>query len=222
MIEWPRTVEEARRTQELLSGRVKLKSLERPIETIAGIDAAFSKEETFVAVAVFEFETLTPIDEYYCIEKTAFPYIPGYLSFREGPSIICAIEKIGYLPDLLILDGQGIAHPRRLGIASHIGVILNRPSIGCAKSRLVGQYREPSPERGASGKLTFRGEEVGAVLRTRKDVKPLFVSPGHLITVREAVDIILYCTRRYRLPEPIRMADRLTKDLKRDHPFPSP
>jgi deoxyribonuclease V len=145
---------------------------------------------------------------------TPFPYIPGYLSFREAPAIFSAMEKLSLLPDLLIVDGQGIAHPRRIGIASFLGVLLGLPTIGCAKSRLVGKYEEPAPERGSWSPLIDKGETVGAVLRTRKGVKPVFVSPGHLVTLPEAIEIIMHCAVKYRLPEPQRAADSLAGKSK--------
>lgn len=216
LVKWPVTIEEARRLQETLSERVRLTPLKKKIRTVAGIDAAFPRDRTVAVITAFDYESLTPVEESCCIMKPSFPYVPGYLSFREGPAMLCAIKRLSFIPDILIFDGQGIAHPRRLGIASHMGVILNRPSIGCAKSRLVGEYEEPSAERGASSPLYHNGEVVGAVLRTRNGVKPVFVSPGHLITPAEAVDVVLHCTTRYRLPEPIRAADSLTKKLRRE------
>lgn len=214
MVKWPDNIEEARKIQERFSGRVRLTPLRRPLRTVAGVDASFRDRETIAAVVVFDYKGLWMIDKSCYVTETVFPYIPGYLSFREGPAIISAVKGLGYTPDILIFDGQGIAHPRRFGIASHMGVMLGRPSIGCAKSRLVGEYREPAYERGSWESLRYNGEDVGAVLRTRSGVKPLFVSPGHLITTEDAIRVILHCTGRYRLPEPIRMADRLAGELK--------
>jgi deoxyribonuclease V len=163
---------------------------------------------------VFDYGSLQCIGEYHHIQKTSFPYIPGYLSFREGPAILAAFRKMTTLPDLLLFDGQGIAHPRRAGIASHLGVLLNIPTIGCAKSRLVGESEKPAPEKGAWSPLYYKDEVVGAVLVTRSGCKPLFISPGHLITLQEAIKVVLHLTPRFRLPEPIRAADSLSKRLK--------
>ncbi len=212
---WPETTREAREVQQALATRVRLTPLHGRIRLVAGVDAAFAGGKTVAAVSVYDYGSVTAVGGSYCVMETSFPYVPGYLSFREGPAVLCAIRKLDPMPDVFIFDGQGIAHPRRLGIASHIGVLLGKPSIGCAKSRLVGHWSEPSPERGASSPLYHRGELRGMVVRTRTRVKPVFVSPGHLITIEEAVDIVLHCTTRYRLPEPVRAADRSSKELKR-------
>jgi deoxyribonuclease V len=135
-----------------------------------------------------------------------FPYIPGLLSFREGPVILDAMNKLSAAPDLLIFDGQGVAHPRRLGIASHIGLLLDLPSIGCAKSRLCGQHEEPGLERGSHVPLMDKGETIGSVVRTRSGVKPVFVSVGHRLDLRTSVEYVLACCRGYRLPETTRRA----------------
>ncbi len=214
-IKWPEGVAEARRLQEELSKRVRLAPLRKRPVTVAGVDASFTADKTVAVITVFEYETLRPLEEAHCVLETSFPYLPGYLSFREGPAILCAAQRLGFMPDVLIFDGQGIAHPRRLGIASHMGLLLGRPSIGCAKSRLVGEYREPPPEKGAESPLYLDGRVAAAVLRTRAGVKPVFVSAGHLITLREAVEVVLHCAVRYRLPEPLRAADGLSKRLRR-------
>lgn len=211
---WPKTREDARIVQEEISRQIVLAPLESEIKTVAGIDAAFVRDKTIAAISVFDYKSLECIAEYHHILKTSFPYIPGYLSFREGPAILAAFRKMRTLPDLLIFDGQGIAHPRRAGIASHIGVMLNMPSIGCAKSRLVGESEKPTPEKGAWSPLNYGDEVVGAVLVTRTGCKPLYISPGHRITLHEALEVILRLAPRYRLPEPIRAADSLAKKLK--------
>lgn len=213
-INWPTNVEGARPLQESLAKEVRIAPLDREITTIAGVDAAFSGERIIAAVAVFDFKTLSLLDEAHAVMETHFPYIPGYLSFREAPAILSAIERLSHIPDLFIVDGQGIAHPRRIGIASFLGVLMDLPTIGCAKSRLVGEYAEPAPERGAWSPLIYKGEMVGAVLRTRNRVKPVYVSPGHLITLPEAINVILHCAAKYRLPEPQRAADSLARRLK--------
>ncbi len=140
--------------------------------------------------------------------------MPGFLSFREGPAIIVTIQKLKTKPDLILFDGQGIAHPKGIGIASHIGVMLNIPTIGCAKSKLVGKFEKPDKDKGSRTYLYYKGERVGAVLRTRKNVKPVFVSPGHMIDIKSAIEIVMNCATEYRIPEPLRRADQLSKRLK--------
>jgi deoxyribonuclease V len=211
---WPEKREDARKIQEEIARRITLVLLQQEIKTIAGVDAAFVNDKTIAAISVFDYGSLQCIGEYHHIQKTSFPYIPGYLSFREGPAILAAFRKMTTLPDLLLFDGQGIAHPRRAGIASHLGVLLNIPTIGCAKSRLVGESEKPAPEKGAWSPLYYKDEVVGAVLVTRSGCKPLFISPGHLITLQEAIKVVLHLTPRFRLPEPIRAADSLSKRLK--------
>ncbi|MCM2357058.1 MAG: deoxyribonuclease V [Geobacteraceae bacterium] len=217
MIEWPKTIAEARRFQESLSAKVTLSRLRTAVKTVAGVDAAYSGDKTVAAVALYDLKTLSCIEESHHVEATRFPYVPGYLSFREGPAMLAAIAALHEKPDIILVDGQGIAHPRRLGIASFLGVLLGMPAIGCAKSRLVGEYLEPPAGRGEWSALYYNGETVGAVLRSRERVKPLFVSPGHLVTLAESLELVLRCCPRYRLPEPIRHADALSKRLKREH-----
>lgn len=216
MIEWPTTIAEARSFQESLSAKVTLSPLRTTVKTVAGVDASYSGTKTVAAVALYDLETLSCIEESHHVEATRFPYVPGYLSFREGPAMIAAIAALHDKPDLIVVDGQGIAHPRRLGIASFLGVMLEIPAIGCAKSRLVGEYREPPPGKGEWSELCYKGETVGAVLRSRDGVKPLFVSPGHLVTLAESLELVLRCCTRYRLPEPVRHADSLSKRLRKE------
>lgn len=216
MDKWPVTIGDARKIQESLAARVRLSPLRREIKTVAGVDAAYTGAMTVAAVAVYDLETMSCIEESHHSEATTFPYVPGYLSFREGPAMIAAIAKLRRRPDLLMVDGQGIAHPRRLGIASFLGVLLAMPAIGCAKSRLVGEYREPPAGKGGWSTLYLNGETVGAVLRSRDRVRPLFISPGHLVTVADALELVLRCCTRYRLPEPVRHADALSKRVKRE------
>ena len=148
------------------------------------------------------------------IRKVDFPYIPGLLSFREAPACIDAIEKLKSTPDCLIIDGQGIAHPRRLGIASHIGLLIDKPTIGCAKSRLIGTFDEPGNKKGSFSPLVDSDEKIGVVLRTRTDVNPVFVSVGHKCTLDDAINVVLQCTTKYRLPEPSRLAHQLVGQAK--------
>ncbi|HEY6007765.1 MAG TPA: endonuclease V [Geobacteraceae bacterium] len=209
MIVWPSTVAAARTIQEDLARQVRIVPLDVTPRTVAGVDAAYRGGLTVAAAALFDCITLEPLGEAHAEVATTFPYVPGYLSFREGEAILAAIAGLPCPPDIILADGQGIAHPRRFGIASFLGVLLQKPAIGCAKSRLVGEYREPGDERGAWSPLVDRGEMIGAVLRTRNGVRPVFVSPGHLITLIEARDLVMRWTTRYRLPEPQRAADSL-------------
>lgn len=212
--EWPITIAEAKRIQEILARQVRLVRLKGTPVTIAGVDAAFTGTMTVAAAVLFDLATMTCLAEAHHVATTTFPYVPGYLSFREGPAILAALAALPSPPNVILCDGQGIAHPRKIGIASHLGVVAGIPTIGCAKSRLVGEFVEPPPEKGAWSDLLLAGETVGAVLRTRDRVRPLFVSPGHLITLDEARELVLRCCVRYRLPEPIRHADALVRKLK--------
>lgn len=180
------------------------------IHTVAGVDASY-REIGRAAIAVFSFPNLALIEEVTAMREAPFPYIPGLLAFREGPVALAAYERLTIQPDLLIFDAHGYAHPRRMGLASHLGVYLDRPSIGCAKSRLTGKYEEPGPEPGAWSPLVSHGEEIGRVVRTKARTKPIFVSVGYRITLPLAVEVVLRCVRGYRLPEPTRIADKLTK-----------
>ncbi|HKW21298.1 MAG TPA: deoxyribonuclease V [Ktedonobacterales bacterium] len=214
---WDVTPDEAVAIQQRLRAEISQAEPTKPItldqiRTVAGIDVSY-REIGRAAIAVFSFPDLELIEEVTATREVTFPYIPGLLSFREGPVVLAAFERLRTQPDLLIFDGQGYAHPRRLGLARHMGAYLNWPSIGCAKSRLTGRYDEPGPEPGAWSPLMSGREEIGRVARTKARVKPVFVSVGYRITLPLAVEIVLRCTRGYRLPEPTRIADRLTKGL---------
>lgn len=205
-----------RRLQEILARHVRLEPLQRQPVTVAGVDAAYIGDEIIAAAVLFDLATLTPVERSFVVLRAEIPYIPGLLAFREGPPMAEAIRRLPSLPDLLIVDGQGIAHPKRFGLACHLGVELNIPAIGCAKSCLVGKYVEPAAERGARTGLLYRNEVIGAVLRTRSSIRPLFISPGHLITIDEAVTMVLRTTAGFRLPEPQREADRFADEIKRE------
>ncbi|MEM7181489.1 MAG: deoxyribonuclease V [Spirochaetota bacterium] len=218
MHEWTTDVQEAKRIQEELRQKVVL---QKPkgwhIDSIAGIDLGYDKKTDlgFCSVLVFDFPSLQLQKTYNYYAKVSFPYIPGFLSFREAPLIIQCLNQLETMPDLLFFDGQGIAHPKRFGIASHVGILLDIASIGCAKSRLIGEYNEPEPKKGAFSELRDKnGEILGNVLRTRDNVKPVFISPGHLLDVSAATEISLACTTRYRIPEPTRLADIAVKEFK--------
>ncbi|MDE0391604.1 MAG: deoxyribonuclease V [Rhodospirillales bacterium] len=190
----------------------------RAIRRVAGVDAAFGDGgRTIRAAAVMlSYPELAPTDRALIERPTAFPYVPGLLSFREVPALLEALGKLSAAPDLILCDGHGYAHPRRFGLACHLGLWLETPAIGVAKSRLTGSHDEPGPARGdAVWLLAGKGEKplerLGTVLRTRERVKPVYVSAGHRISLKTAVALTLACTTRYRLPEPTRLADRLSK-----------
>jgi deoxyribonuclease V len=210
---WNLAPQDAVVLQQKLAARVLRKSsiALKKIQTVAGIDAHYRDGLAIAAVVVVNFPNLETVDWVTSSKRFDFPYRPGLLSFREGPAVVEALAKLASRPDLLIFDGHGIAHPRRFGLASHIGVLLDRPAIGCAKTRLVGQHEAPGWEKGKYTCLVDRDETIGAVLRTRSGVKPVYVSIGHRMDLLDSMQIILQCCRRYRLPEPIRRADQLAR-----------
>lgn len=181
------------------------------VRRVAGVDVGFEGGGTVTraAVAVLRYPELELLETAIARRPTTFPYVPGLLSFRELPAVLEALEQLREPPDLLLCDGQGIAHPRRLGIASHLGLLVDMPSIGVAKTRLCGTYEEPPNQRGAWTPLRVGDEVIGAVLRTRLDVKPLYISPGHRISLETAIQWVMACCTRYRLPETTRHAHRL-------------
>jgi deoxyribonuclease V len=184
----------------------------RKVDAVGGVDVSSKGGRSRAAIVVGTYPDLEPQEATTAELPVAFPYVPGLLAFREGPVILEAWERLGHKPDLLLFDGQGIAHPRGIGLAAHMGLWLGRPSIGVAKSRLYGDHKEPGPERGEGAKLRDPSDPehvIGCVLRTRTKVKPVYVSPGHMIDVSHAVRYALACCRRYRLPEPIRWAHRV-------------
>lgn len=215
-MKWPKGIKKAREIQEILREKVRIISLRKTPEYIAGVDAAFLHDRVIGVACLYKYPNIILTEESYSVTGVSFPYIPGLLSFREGPAIIKAINSLKIRPDLIIFDGHGIAHPKGLGIAAHIGVLLDIPTAGCAKSRLIGEYREPGPRKGNWSFLRYHGEIVGAVLRTKDSVKPLFVSPGNRIDLRSSIEIVLACTQRYRIPEPLRRADSLSRKIKRE------
>jgi deoxyribonuclease V len=209
--EWTLSPREAVALQRSLAGRVRLEPGPRRVTRVAGVDMGFEDGGRIAraAVVVMSYPELQVVETRIAREATRFPYVPGLLSFRELPAVLAALEQVEEPPSLVLCDGQGIAHPRRLGIASHLGIVTELPTIGVGKSRLVGEYREPGREKGCRSDLKDGDEVIGTVLRTRTNVRPLFVSPGHRVTHEDAVHWVLACAPRYRLPEPIRAADRL-------------
>ncbi|WP_250125900.1 deoxyribonuclease V [Chroococcidiopsis sp. CCMEE 29] len=209
---WPLTVEEAIAIQQQLRGEIITSDqLKEPVQYVAGVDMGFEAAGTIsrAAVAVLSFPDLQLQESAIARRPTSFPYVPGFLSFREIPAVLDALEKISTVPDLILCDGQGIAHPRRLGIACHLGLIVDIPTIGVAKSLLIGKHQEVPDSRGSWQPLINRGETIGAVLRTRVGTKPLYVSSGHRVSLPTAIDYVLRCTPKYRLPETTRIADKL-------------
>ncbi|MGJ3252627.1 MAG: deoxyribonuclease V [Elainellaceae cyanobacterium] len=208
---WPSTQHEAIALQNDLKHEVILTDQFDDVQRVAGVDVGFedSGKTTRAAVAVLSFPELQLQEQAIARRPTTFPYIPGLLSFREIPAVLDALEQLALVPDLLLCDGQGIAHPRRLGIACHIGLLTNLPAIGVAKSRLVGFHDEIPNEKGTWQPLRHRGETIGAVLRSRTGTKPLYISPGHRISLSTAIDYVMRCTPKYRLPETTRQAHKL-------------
>jgi deoxyribonuclease V len=206
---WDISPQAAFALQNKLAARVERQPRLGPVGHAAGVDVSIQGGVARAAVVVLNFQTLNPVDYAIASRPVTFPYIPGLLAFREGPVVLDALERIHIPPDLLIFDGQGLAHPRRLGIASHMGVLIDMPSIGCAKSRLCGQHDTPGPEPGDYTYLVDGEEVLGAVLRTRQRVKPVFVSIGHRVDLATSIEYVLACCRGYRLPETTRWAHRV-------------
>jgi deoxyribonuclease V len=214
---WPATIDEARAVQEQHRSRIKIVPLEREPDFIAGVDAAFSEDRVFAAVCLYRYPDMVLVEQAGEVRKSSFPYVPGYLFFREGPAIISALGKLNIRPDIILIDGQGIAHPHGIGSASHLGLLLDLPAIGCAKTRLVGEYTEPAATKGSCARLDFDGRVVGAVLRPQDGVKPLFLSAGHKVGLDDAIRITMGCVGSYRVPEPIRCADMLSGKMKAEN-----
>lgn len=214
---WPATIDEARAAQEQHRSRIEIVPLEKEPAFTAGVDASFAEDRVFAAVCLYRYPDMVLVEQTGEVRNSSFPYVPGYLFFREGPAIISALEKLNIKPDIILIDGQGIAHPRGIGSASHIGLLLDVPAIGCAKTKLVGEYEEPGARKGSSTRLDFDGRTVGAVLRTQEGVKPLFLSAGHKIGLDDAIRITMGCVGSYRVPEPIRCADMLSGKMKAEN-----
>ena len=216
-MDWPTTFEEALTVQQQLRSQIITHDDFGPIRTVAGVDAGYEADPAApeghglarAAIVVLDFPSLRPLDYTIARQPTAFPYVPGFLSFRETPAVMAALGQLRVRPDLLICDGQGIAHPRRFGIACHIGLLADLPSIGCAKSLLTGRHGPLPDERGATVPLVNRGEQIGVALRSRAGTKPLYISLGHRISLASAVSYVMACLTKYRLPETTRAADGL-------------
>jgi deoxyribonuclease V len=223
--DWTLTPREAVELQKSLRERVRLEPLGREIETVAGADISFDKFSPvlYAGIVVLKLPSLEVLEEVGVVSETKFPYVPGLLSFREAPPVLAAWAKLKTEPDVVMFDGQGIAHPRRVGIASHVGLLLNRPTLGCAKSILVGQHEELAEERGSWQPLVDpkNRETIGAALRTKTRVQPIYVSPGHLIDLAGAIELTLRSDGGYRQPEPTRRAHLLVNALRRGEREPT-
>ena len=217
--DWEMTPREAVELQKRMRGQVRVEPHRGGIETVAGADISFNKFSPviYTGIVVLRLPSLEVVEEVGVVGETQFPYVPGLLSFREAPSVLEAWAKLKTEPDAVMFDGQGIAHPRRVGIASHVGLFLNRPTFGCAKSILVGRHDELAEERGSWQPLVDpkNDETVGAALRTKTRVQPIYVSPGHLIDLAGAIELTLRCDGGYRQPEPTRRAHLLVNALRR-------
>ena len=207
--------QDARRLQMKLAAHVIRENRLGTLKTVAGIDVGMKGDMVCAAIVVLNVPKLDVAAQSTATRRITYPYIPGLLSFRESPVILDALDLLDRKPDLLIFDGQGIAHPCRLGIASHIGLLTDFPSIGCAKTRLCGQYKEPDVEHGSHVPLMDHGETIGAIVRTRTNVKPVFVSIGHRVDLKTCIDVVLACCKGYRLPETTRKAHCLAEECKK-------
>jgi len=218
---WQVSTQEARSIQQKLKEQILLDDgikIDR-IRTVAAADVSFNRfgKVLFGGVVFMDFPELRLLGVCIRISEATFPYIPGYLSFREAPVILDILRDFETVPDVLLCDGQGIAHPRGLGLASHLGLFLDIPTIGCAKSVLVGEYTEPPLPKGSVSYLWYEGTKVGAAVRTRTGIKPIFVSCGHKISLESAVDVVLRCSPKYRIPEPLRRAHQEVNNMRRKY-----
>jgi deoxyribonuclease V len=213
---WDVTYKEAVKIQNDLKDKVSLKKIDKRIKYVAGLDVSYAKGSNIMwaGVVVLDFPSLNKAEERWSQKKVSFPYIPGLLSFREIPALIDALRKMEIEPDLIFCDGQGIAHPRGLGLASHLGILLNKSTIGCAKSPLVGTYNQVGERKGNYAYLMHQNRIIGAVVRTRSKVKPIFVSPGYGVMVNDCVKFVLETCSKYRIPEPTRQAHLLVNSVR--------
>ncbi len=233
---WDVTPKEAIAIQQLLRSKIIVEKLSKPVHSVAGCDISFDKGSDIVYAGVvvlklFDESSMTrPVGSHRAelvevarstaITKVKFPYIPGLLSFRESPAVLEAWNNLQTQPDVLMVDGQGLAHPRRCGIACHLGLLLDLPTIGCAKSLLIGRFEEPAPQAGSYSPLMDEEETIGVALRTEDNVSPVFVSVGHHVTLEEAIQVVMNCSRGYRIPEPTRQAHLLVNALRRGEAIP--
>lgn len=215
---WQVTTHEAIAIQKRLRSQVMTENAMGDIRLIAGADIATSKDspKAYAGVVVLSYPALEVVEERGLEDEVTFPYIPGLLAFREGPLLIKVFEQLSTDPDVIVFDGQGLAHPRGMGIATHMGLVFDKPTIGCAKSLLFGRYQEPDAEKGAWAELRdSQGQVVGAALRSKPKTSPIFVSIGHRVDLPTAIRILLDCARGVRIPEPTRLADNFVTQLRR-------
>ncbi len=218
---WNVTPKQAVKIQKRLAAKIIKKGTPGKVQTIAGCDIAYDPQtkRCFAGVLIFSWPDMKIIEQLYVVEKVRFPYVPGLLTFREAPALLKCFRKLSLKPDLIMVDGQGIAHPRRIGVASHLGLILNIPTIGIAKSRLIGAFKSPGSAQGKWNHLYIdknkQHDVIGAVVRTRSRVKPVFVSIGHKISLQESIKWVLRTTGKFRIPEPTRQADIFVEKIKR-------
>jgi deoxyribonuclease V len=210
------TPEQAIAWQHELRGQIDIRPLDKSVKIIGGADISFNKysEVVYAGIVLLKYPELTIIGHATAISKTKFPYISGLLAFREVPALLEAWEKLPFKPDVMVLDGQGIAHERRTGIATHFGLLTNVPSIGSAKSRLYGRYQEPGNDVFDQSPMYDKGELIGIALRTKKKCNPIYISPGHHISMEQSVELIKNCIRGYRIPEPTRQAHLLVNKIR--------
>ncbi|MBN1153663.1 deoxyribonuclease V [candidate division KSB1 bacterium] len=214
--QWNVDLSTAKSLQEKLRERIEIRRFDGSIHSIAGADVSYSAatSSNYAAVVVMNYPEMDELESITAAGRVSFPYVPGYLSFREAPILLEVFSKIKTRPDVVLFDGQGIAHPRGMGIASHMGLFLDIPTIGCAKTRLIGTYEPVPVHRGAHVPLWYHDSIIGAVIRSRTGVKPIYISAGHKITLHEALKIIFDTANRYRLPEPVRAAHHLANQLR--------
>jgi deoxyribonuclease V len=213
------TPTEAIEIQQSLRNKISVQPLPIEIKHIGGADISFNKysEIVYAGIVVLNYPELTEVTSATIVTKTSFPYIPGLLAFREVPALVEAWDALSIKPDVLMLDGHGIAHPRRMGIATHFGVLQNIPTVGCAKSRLTGTFEEPDSTIFSQSELYHKQERIGYVLRSKKNCNPLFVSPGHLVSFEQSLELVKGCIKGYRLPETTRKAHLLVNKVRIEH-----
>ena len=220
---WPKTAEDAVIVQNELRGKIRIENDFPEIKIIAGVDVSYdiTSNLTRAFIVLLDYQSLQMIASVKAVQPTDFPYIPGFLSFREIPTILEAMKLLPQKPDLLMIDGQGIAHPRHMGIAAHLGVLTNMPTIGVAKKKLTGFFQDPGMEKGNhTPLLEYKTRtQIGTVLRSKDKIKPLFISPGHRVDQETALEITMHCLTKYKLPEPTRIADKLSKEKETEMLF---
>jgi len=215
---WDVTTQEAIQLQRDLAGQIDVRRPLKQMDLIAGADISYNLQSKlmYATALVYRISDGAVIETQDVVHSLSFPYVPGLLTFREAPALLQAFTKLQTRPDAVMLDGQGLAHPRRLGLASHVGLWLNLPTVGCAKSRYIGKFEEPAEDAGSLSPLMDDDEQIGCVVRTKNRVRPVFVSVGHKIDLASAVRVVLATGRGYRIPEPTRLADIRVDELKRN------